>query len=500
MSLNPLRRSLRTKVTLGFVLPLILILGIVTVIEHEHHQATMLANLSQLAALSGQVIESNLRHAMPGSDFTEVRALLDTLGGNEEFKSIYVLDTSGKVVFAPGNKGVGIQLDNHQPTCQPCHRLPVDERPRSVVVMADDGQRVFRSMNPIWNGSTCTECHGSNKRLLGILLTDISLSPMEHALAADLYENVLWWGGAIFITVIVVNLVLSRFVLRRLEVLAAAIARLGQGKLAMLPPETRSDEIGQVAVAFNVMAQQVEQREAENRALSEDLRRQHTQRGELLKGLITAQENERRRVARELHDELGQALTGLALRAELMERFIDPNSSSALAHLDQIRTLINETTDRMYDLILDLRPSALDDLGLAVALRIYAEHLLSETGIAFELDAEELTERLPPTIETALYRIFQETLSNVVRHAGARHVSIKLARHNGAFEGGIVDDGQGFDYKTVRLDGYSPHGLGLLGMKERVAQCGGQLEIISQPGRGTRVLIRIPLTEGVFCD
>jgi signal transduction histidine kinase len=300
--------------------------------------------------------------------------------------------------------------------------------------------------------------------------------------------------------VIVVNLVLNRFVFLRLEGLAAAIARLGQGKPSLLPSETQSDELGQVSIAFNAMAQQVKERDEENRALSDDLRRQHAQRGELLRRLITAQENERRRVARELHDELGQALTGLALHAELMERFIGSDSGSAIAQLDQIRTIINETTDQMYDMILDLRPSALDDLGLAVALRVYAERLLSGTGITFELDVESLTERLPPTIETALYRIFQETLSNVVRHAGAKHVRIRLAQCDGSFEGGIADDGQGFDYETVRMDGHSPHGLGLLGIQERVVQCGGQLEIVSRPGNGTHIYIRIPLMEDKLCD
>jgi signal transduction histidine kinase len=275
---------------------------------------------------------------------------------------------------------------------------------------------------------------------------------------------------------------------------------LGQGKPSLLPSETQSDELGQVSIAFNAMAQQVKERDEENRALSDDLRRQHAQRGELLRRLITAQENERRRVARELHDELGQALTGLALHAELMERFIGSDSGSAIAQLDQIRTIINETTDQMYDMILDLRPSALDDLGLAVALRVYAERLLSGTGITFELDVESLTERLPPTIETALYRIFQETLSNVVRHAGAKHVRIRLAQCDGSFEGGIADDGQGFDYETVRMDGHSPHGLGLLGIQERVVQCGGQLEIVSRPGNGTHIYIRIPLMEDKLCD
>jgi signal transduction histidine kinase len=475
-------------------------LGVLTAIEYSYHQATVLDNLSLLASLSGQVIESNLRHAMLDSDFTEVRALLDTIGGSEEFEIVYVLDTSGQVIFAPDNVGVGTQLDNRQPDCQPCHRLPIAMRPRSVVVTGDDGQRVFRSMHPIENGRACSRCHDSDERLLGLLLTDISLSPMEEALAVDLRENMLWWLGAIFVTVIVVNLVLSRFVLRRIEGWAAAIAGLGQGQLPLPLPENQPDEIGRLAVAFNVMAQQVETRNAENRELSDNLQRQSIQRGELLKRLITAQESERKRVARELHDELGQSLSGLSLRIEVVERFIQSDPNRTVEQLGQIHALINETTDHMYNLILDLRPSALDDLGLAAALRDYADRLLADTNIRFELDADGLLTRLPPSVETSLYRVFQETLSNVVRHAGASQVSIRLARTNGAFEGEIVDDGRGFDFNAVRMDGHSPQGLGLAGIHERVTQCGGQVKIVTGPGKGTRVNIRIPLMEGTGCE
>ncbi len=496
---NTVKRSLRAKVTLGVVLPLILILAAFTAIEYDRHQITVLANLSQLASLSGQVIESNLRHAMLNSDFSEVRSLLRAIGEGGQFKIVYVLDTRGRVIFAADKTSVGTYFDNRQANCQSCHSLPVNMRPSSVVVTAGDGQRVFRSMHPIRNEAACAECHDSSEPLLGLLLTDIAVSPMEAAISANLQEKLLWWVGAIAVTVVVVNLVLSRFVLRRLEALAGAITGLGEGKRTLPLPEAQCDEIGQVAAAFNTMAQQVEERDTENRALSADLRRQHAQRGELLRRLITAQETERQRVARELHDELGQALTGLALRAELMERLLISDSNSARANLDQIRTLINETMERMYDLILDLRPSALDDLGLAVALRVYAERLLCGTGVAFELAVDRLNNRLPPTIEVALYRIFQETLSNVVRHARASNVIIKLARRNGTFEGSVEDDGQGFDLESVHRNGHTPHGLGLLGIQERVAQCGGKLSIVSRPGSGTRVHVCIPLMEDEAC-
>lgn len=495
-----MKRSLRIKVTLGIVLPLLIILGFFTVIENERQKATVQENLTILASYSGKIVESNLRHAMLEDDFTEVRTLLDTIGSREEFRIVYVMDTSGQVIFAPNDDGVGKHLDYGDPDCQLCHSLPAVERPSSVVLTEDDGQRIFRSMYPLENQPECARCHDSDDRILGLLLTDITMEPMEKALAADLRENLLWWIGAILVTVIVVNLAISRFVINRLEGLAAAIAGLGKGQLPPPLPETSSDEIGQLASAFNLMAQKIEQRDRENLELSTSLRLQSAQRGELLKHLITAQENERTRVARELHDELGQSLSGLALCTEAMERLVVTDPDRARSQLEQIRSLIAETTDQMYELILDLRPSALDDLGLVVALRGYADRVLGPSGITFELETQDFGDRLPASIETALYRIFQEALNNIVRHSGASKVQLKLERQNGIINGSVVDDGVGFEFGAIRMDGSAPRGLGLMGISERVTQCCGHLEIISKPGQGTRLNVQIPVDKDLLCE
>jgi signal transduction histidine kinase len=332
-----------------------------------------------------------------------------------------------------------------------------------------------------------------------VLVTDISMIPLETTLADSLWEHIRWGISTILVTVLVVNLVLSRFVLRRLEGLAAAIAGLGEGFLPPPLPEGQADEIGQLATAFNIMSQQIEARETENRKLSATLRRESLQRGELLKRLITTQEDERKRIARELHDELGQSLTGLELRAGALKQFIPENPSRAQSQLEEIQTLVTETTDRMYNLILDLRPSVLDDLGLAAALKFCADRVLKGAGIQFVLNTDGLTGRINPTLETTVYRIFQEALNNVVRHAQATEVHVELLQHDGVFQCKITDNGQGFDPEAVHFRHYEPRGLGLLGMRERMAQCGGQLELVSQPGQGTQLTIYVPLKE-MTCD
>ena len=498
MNLNLLKRSLHAKITIGTALPLIIILGFFTSIEHSRHRTAVLSHLSALASYSGQVIESSLQHAMLVSDFGEVQGILDTIGQSGEFQVVYLLDPSGKVIFAPDNAGVDTVLDNRQQDCQPCHRLAVGNRPDSVVVRLGDGQSVFRSMQPIENTAKCARCHDPNERLLGVLLTDIPMAPMEVALTDDLRENLLWSAIALLVAIIVANVTISRFMLRRLSKMAAAMADLGHGQLPSQLAEGPPDEIGLLARAFNRMAQQVQTRERENNALSEDLRHQSVQKQELLRQIISAQEDERRRVARELHDQMGQYLAGLALQTGALERLITQEPSRALQQLIHIRSLTTETTERMYNLILDLRPSVLDDLGLAAALRAYSERLLADTGIAMEMNVAELIERLPPEYETVLYRVYQEALVNIVRHANAKHILMTLACHAGEFRGQITDDGQGFDPEHFKPDGQSPHGLGLLGMQERLHQCRGRLEIVSRPGQGTQLSIVMPLAEG-YC-
>lgn len=500
MSLESLRSrllhlSLRAKITLSVILPLFVILGSFTGIQYVRHQKMVLENLSVLAAQTGLVIENSLRQAMLARDREELQHTLDSIGDSEMLSRVYLVDTSGRVVFSPDHQGVGDQLDNRDPTCQPCHKLPAAERPKSVVITLSDGQRVFRSMNPIENRPECQACHNSSDRLLGLLLTDISMTPIESSMAADFRESLLWWIATIIVTVLVANQAVSRFVIWRLEKLAKAIKDFGQGQLPSPLPETQPDEIGSLTSVFNAMTHQLKDRDTENRILSDNLRRQSSQRGELLKRLITAQEDERKRVARELHDELGQALAGLSFQLKILENSIDVESQQTAKQLNEIRSLVTRTSDRMYDLIMALRPSSLDDLGLTAALNTHAERMLSGSGISFEIDSRKLSERLPANLETALYRIFQEALSNIIHHANAKKIKIKLARENGFFEGHILDEGRGFILEEVQMDGQNPRGLGLLGMRERVTQFGGQMEILSKPGLGTSIHIKIPLND-----
>jgi signal transduction histidine kinase len=205
-----------------------------------------------------------------------------------------------------------------------------------------------------------------------------------------------------------------------------------------------------------------------------------------LRRVVGAQELERRRLARELHDETGQALTSILLGLKGVE---DAGSEEDVrAATTQLRELVVTTLQDVRRLAVELRPKALDDFGLVPALERLADTFGEQTSIQVELESQLGDERLPSEIETALYRITQEALTNVVKHAQANHVSIVLARRDRSVTALIEDDGRGFTPAETRDEG-----LGILGMQERIALVGGRLTLESAPGGGTTLAVEVPL-------
>jgi signal transduction histidine kinase len=204
--------------------------------------------------------------------------------------------------------------------------------------------------------------------------------------------------------------------------------------------------------------------------------------------VVAAQEEERRRLALELHDETGQALTSILLGLKAIGGA--KTKEEAEQAEAEVRALVVQALQDVRALAVELRPSALDDFGLGPALERLAQTFAERSGIETTTEAA-LDERLPAEVETILYRIVQEALSNVVKHAGAEHVSIVVARRGRHVAATIDDDGRGFDQTAVREDA-----LGLVGMRERLALVGGTLEIESTPGAGTTIAAQVPLTAG----
>ncbi len=235
-----------------------------------------------------------------------------------------------------------------------------------------------------------------------------------------------------------------------------------------------------------LLEQRVRARTAELRASEERYRA-------LAKRVLTAQEDERRRIARDLHDEIGQSLTSVLIGLRMAEDA--PALESARARLDDLRRITGGALDEVRRLARGIRPSVLDDLGLGPALERHAEDFARAHGVRVVVHAPGLDERLPEEVETTLYRVVQEALTNAARHAQAANVRVTVERAAASVAATVADDGRGFDSTPVLRDPAKEGHFGLSGMRERAGLLHGSLVIESRPGAGTTVRVTLPLTE-----
>lgn len=262
------------------------------------------------------------------------------------------------------------------------------------------------------------------------------------------------------------------------------------GILTVVTSATRSVEEDDLAL-LDAIGQQIGVA-LENAYLWEELQQREQVRGELLARVIRAQEDERQRIARELHDGVGQSLNALVFGLNTVSTSLTRTPEATPDLIDRLRTSASETVKELQDVIYDLRPSLLDDLGLCRALRWYTQERLAGYGVGAVLDVPDDL-RLPTEVETALFRIAQEAITNVVRHADARtiHIALRDGASRVAME--ISDDGIGFDPKNIMGTNGGRRGWGLLGMQERVSLLNGTFTLDSAPDRGTRLNIELPV-------
>ncbi len=236
----------------------------------------------------------------------------------------------------------------------------------------------------------------------------------------------------------------------------------------------------------------------ENASLHQEVQSKEIIRGELLQDMFSIQEEERKRIARELHDETSQVLSSVNANLEAaINRLPDNTDSNIESLLRKAQVLQINMLDEIHKLIYELRPSLLDDMGLVPAIRWLIENNLEPVGIAAEFNVTGKARRMPSQIETTLFRVVQEALNNIVKHASAESVTIDIRFKRKTIVISIHDDGTGFNLNGVMSLYDRPRGLGLLGMKERVSLVNGVFEIRSNPGQGTTINIEIPLNKEV---
>jgi two-component system sensor histidine kinase UhpB len=328
-----------------------------------------------------------------------------------------------------------------------------------------------------------------------------ALRHMEYAATLVLHDDMVAianrWRWVLVAVVVVVAVVdnglgwyLSRGLARSLGLLregAARIAREQFDRPIAAPPEP---ELAELAGVLNGTMGTLADSRAERERLA--LERQRLAR-ERLADVVRAQEDERRRIARELHDQAAQALTGLRYRLAHLKRLSDDRAVQD--EVDRLVEVSAEAGRQIAALARDLRPSVLDDLGLVPALRSYVREVAERTGLEVELSTHGAVPRLSSDAETAIFRVVQEALTNVAKHAQAEHAWVELTPEAEELLVEVRDDGRGFADPTPRpsIDGTTPSGLGLTGIRERIQLLEGAVQITSAPGEGTRILARVPI-------
>jgi PAS domain S-box-containing protein len=233
--------------------------------------------------------------------------------------------------------------------------------------------------------------------------------------------------------------------------------------------------------------------ETARRQAEDGLRRASDELKALSRRLVDVQEMQRRELSRELHDRIGQNLTALGINIDIVKARLPAGDSEVVSRLQDSIALLEATSDATVNLLSDLRPPMLDDLGLLAALEWYGKEFSARTGIEISVIGEDRVPRLEAQAEIALFRIAQEALNNVAKHANAQHVDVELTLPNGEWVLSISDDGVGLDADALtRSEAVSRFGMAT--MRERSLAIGGFLEVLPRPGGGTSVVVRVPST------
>lgn len=472
-------KSLQFKIIAGLVALLTFTMTILFIVQYYHHQKKMIVNLQERVIPNlTQMVNEVLKSSMISKNMNEMKYILEVVDKYPDVKNIFILDRVGRIFISIDDKEIGKTIPMDDPTCKICHHQTTEALNKTVIYSSPKGEKVFRNVNPIYNQTECFPCHKPEDKITGVLVTDFTLSHIDRQLRAELGENIFLLFFAVGISSLALSIAMNHLVIKKLRYFVEAVSLFGQGHFHRKITFKGDDEIKRLAVTFNLMAKK----------LAEKMRQER----KYLSQIIETQENERRRISRELHDEIGQALTAIKFNLDMLEKELPKDLPALTERLEETKSLSRQTLAAMRQLSLDLRPTMLDDLGLVPTLRWYIQNFSNRMNIPSRFEAIGFDGKLPAPIETALYRIIQEALSNIAKHAEADRVEISLEKRDSTLYASVIDDGKGFDLERVLHPESPERGFGIIGMQERVSLLGGRLDIHSKPGAGTYIRIELP--------
>lgn len=472
-------KSLQFKVIIGLIALLTFTMTLLFTIQYYHHREKMIRNLQEnVIPHLTQMVNDVLKNSMISKNMNEMKYILEVVDKYPDVKKVFILDRIGRIFISQDDKEVGKIIDIHDPTCKICHHRTVEAINKTVIFSSPEGEKILRNVNPIYNQRECFPCHKPEENITGVLVTDFTLNNIDRQLKAELGENIFLLFFAIGISALVIGIALNQLVIKKLQYFVEAVSLFGQGQFDKRIIFKGDDEIKMLADHFNRMA----------KTLMEKMRQER----KYLSQIIETQENERRRISRELHDEIGQALTAIKFNLDMIEKELPPHLPILKERLGETKSLSSQTLTAMRQLSMDLRPTMLDDLGLIPTLRWYIQNFSNRMNVHSHFEAMGFDEKLPAQIETALYRIIQEALSNVAKHAGADHIEISLEKRDSTIYVSVIDNGKGFDLEKALHPEAPERGFGIIGMQERVSLLGGHIGIQCKPDLGTHIHIEVP--------
>ncbi|NLZ38763.1 MAG: HAMP domain-containing protein [Firmicutes bacterium] len=470
INLSALSLGIREKIV-GMWLIIVIVMGIWFAWQSEYLTHRVMVNDLQangillarnVAAYCAEAISVQNFHTLP-------QILADTMENNTDLAYIYLFDSEKNIIH-----------HTHATDCPPLE-LPdfptiSTENCFNTKTFKINSNRIHDIIVPI-----------SNFGWVRLGITEISLGKQLSQTRRTVALTIL---GIVTLGCLATILYTNKL-LQPLQELIAATRSLTAGDFSVRVAVRSQDEIGQLAASFNSMAEKLDSYKLINIKNQTELARTEKMRIELVKHLITAQEEERKRIARELHDETSQSLTALKLGLKTIE---EATSISEIKNISKdLRQMLGATLAEITSISRNLRPSVLDDMGLHAALVRFIEETSKriEQKIVFKSEGLNI-HRFPFYIETAVYRIIQEAVTNSIKHAGATNIFISVNYDGNNLIGIIHDNGVGFKPDLV-LDGSEPQkGLGLFGMQERAAFIGGSLTIDSDLGQGTTITVTVP--------
>ena len=460
---------------MGIVAVFISLLGLTVIINMRSYMTEVLDDqLRKRAVTIGNEVASESMNLILVGDLIGLYEKTKAVSmHNKDVRYVLILDEKGQLVAHNFGQGIPVGLLE-------LRQLEKDAIGSDVIEVDSEEGVILDVLVPLERNTGWVRI-GMSEANMNLTINALSIKLMVTTLGI----TILGLFGAF---------IMSNLLTRPIKRLVDASIAVAEGDLSHRVSIGGQDEIGQLGSSFNGMAESLERYTQEREALLAELMDKEQIRQQLLNKVISAQEEERKRIARELHDEAGQSLTSLIIGLKLLSQGNDLEQTRGMA--EDLRKVAYLTLEDVHRLAVELRPTVLDDMGLVAALERYVtEYRRQQDSVVVDLEVHnQVMERLPSEVETNLYRIVQEALTNVSKYAKARNVSIVLEIRPKSVNLIIEDDGVGFDVEQVLSESnQGRQNLGFAGMQERSALLGGTFEIESEPGRGTTLYVRLPL-------